>query len=233
MKITKLFLVGAMLGATSLFAEETAQEKVLMLQDFEDQAYFSQVSANGYTKSSAMTGQWSVFKPEKIVSISDEQAASGDYSLKYKSVKPNPYFATCIIRQELTGSFDFECYMNREAAARYIIGFVTEKNGVKERKYSVGTFDNNANLAYLDVAANKWKRSGIKVAADEWMQFVISYDDTAKTVSYYVYIDDVKEKIGEVSVGDSLGKLLYVEFRHNVSTPDSVFYIDDVKISQK
>ncbi|MBR7127581.1 MAG: hypothetical protein IKD09_03235 [Lentisphaeria bacterium] len=233
MKISKLVLLGALLGSTALFAEETAQENVWISQDFENKEYFSKASPNGYTARTQNAGLWSQFRNDGVLSISDEQAASGNYALKYTRLPaPANYFANWIFPATLTGSFVFEAYINQEPNARFVIGLVTDNNGKKERLYSFGSFDKNLNMAYLDFTANKWKRSGIKVPADEWVKVQLEYDAAAKTISYYVFIDDVKEKIGEVDA-QNMGPVHFIEFRHNASENGKALYIDDVKITKK
>ena len=168
------------------------------------------------------------------MTISDEQAASGNYSLKHTQLPaPSRYFANWIFPTPLSESFVFEAYINMEEGARSVIGLVTEYNGKKERRFSFGAFDPKANnMAYLDYKANKWMRSGIKIANDEWVKVQLEYDAAAQTISYYVFIDDVKEKIGEVSA-ENLGAVNFVEFRHNASENGKAVYIDDVKITKK
>ena len=60
----------------------------------------------------------------------------------------------------------------------------------------------------------------------------LEYDAAAQTISYYVFIDDVKEKIGEVSA-ENLGVVSFIEFRHNASEIGKAVYIDNVKITKK
>ena len=234
MKLTKAILIGAMVGATSLFAEEAVQENVWISQDFENKEYFSKVSPTGFTARNPQTGLWSQFKNDGVLTISDEQAASGNYSLKHTQLPaPSRYFANWIFPTPLSESFVFEAYINMEEGARSVIGLVTEYNGKKERRFSFGAFDPKANnMAYLDYKANKWMRSGIKIANDEWVKVQLEYDAAAQTISYYVFIDDVKEKIGEVSA-ENLGAVNCVEFRHNASENGKAVYIDDVKITKK
>lgn len=232
MKLFKLLAVAAVTTSSALFAEETAQN-IFVSQDFENTAFFQKASANGYTARDAKAGQWAFFKPEKIVSISNEQAASGEYSLKYVSKRPNPYFPTLIFNTPLSGSFEFECYVNTPAKTKFVIGLVTEENGKKLRNFSFGSFDNTNNLAYLDFTIGKWKRSGIKFPVDEWVLCKMKYDNAAKKIAYFVNLNDKEEKIGEITLNTPIDKVLFIEFRHNMTPADNVLYVDDVRIIKK
>ena len=232
MKLFKLFTICAAVASSALFAEE-AVENVFISQDFENPAFFEKVSPSGYTARNAQTGQWGLFKAEKVVSITNEQAASGEYCLKYIAKKPTPYFAFVVLPTPLSDSFEFEFYMNTPQKARFTVGLVTETNGKKERNLSFGSFDNNNNLAYLDFKAGKWKRSGIKFPFDEWVLCKMKYDKAAKNISYYVVLNDKEEKVGEINLDAPIEKVVFVEFRHNISPDGSVLYVDDVKIVKK
>ena len=55
----------------------------------------------------------------------------------------------------------------------------------------------------------------------------------AKNISYYVVLNDKEEKVGEINLDAPIEKIVFVEFRHNISPDGSVLYVDDVKIVKK
>ncbi|MDR0932962.1 MAG: hypothetical protein LBM70_08100 [Victivallales bacterium] len=206
-------------------AEETNKTPIIR-QDFENADFFAAVSSVGYTRRDPQVGQWGLFKDDKIVSISEEQAASGKYSLKYTAAEKSPYFAVGVFPEPINGHLELEFWVNRQEGFNFIVGLVTRKEGKNNRLLSCGTFDKNHQFAYLGNDL-KWQRSGIKCPADEWVKLKFTLNHKENVCSYYVFLDDSLEKIGEVKFADSLGEVMFFELRPNASSPGSAVYLDD------
>lgn len=226
MKKKWLFL--AVAGILNINAGESGKLEI-MNQGFEQKEMFEQISRNGYTLARQAPGcQWAFFKDDKVITITEEQAATGKYSLKYVAQKKTPYYGVGLFQNPVKGGLEVELWINRDADFNYIIGLVSRKDGKSSRVASVGTFDNSHQFTFMD-SNGKWKRSGIKCPAAEWVRLLISYNRAGNTCSYYVFLDDNKEEIGTCKFQEPVGDIICIELRPNAAAPGSSVYLDNVK----
>lgn len=224
-KILLLFIVAYIANINGAESGKTE----IMNQGFEQKELFEQLSPNGYTSfPKEPGGQWGFFKNDKVVVITEEQAASGSRSLKYTAQKKTPYYGMGIFPVPVAGGLELELWINREAGFNYVIGLVSRKDGKSSRFANVGTFDKNHQFAFLDTDG-KWKRSGIKCPAEEWVRLLIHYKRAENTCSYYVFLDDRKEEIGTCKYKEPVGDIVFFELRPNNAEPGSSIYLDNVR----
>lgn len=201
----------------------------IMNQGFEQKESFEKLSPNGYTLSrKAPGGQWGFFKADKVMTVTEAQAASGSRSLAYTAQKKTPYYGVGIFPSPVKGSLELELWVYRERGFNGGIGLVSRKNGKAERLASVGTFDKSHQFAFLD-SDGKWKRSGILCPAEEWVKLVLFYDRVRNGCSYSVILNDKREEIGWCQFKEPVGEILFFELRPNGAEPGSSLYLDDVK----
>ncbi len=212
----------------------SGDREVIVDQGFEDKEFFSKTSTNGYTLGRGIpVGLWAAFMDasKDYITISSDQAAVGENSLKFRSGEKNPYTTACFFARPLTGSVEVELWANREAGINFGVCLIAKKGDApNQRPLNVATFDNNHQFAFWNVNENKWNRSGIKCPDDTWVKIRISFNRAANTCTYYAVIDDNTETIGTLTLPEDIGNIIGLEMRPVTPAAGKAYFVDEVKV---
>lgn len=232
MKVNKSIIVlcGALFICQSIFAAETA----LMAQSFENTDFFGKLSANGYTMASPDDGKWGVFGPDKAVSISEEQAAVGKYSLKITRMDKRQTNAVGGFRPALSAesSISLEIWIYRPDLSDFSValGGIDQPTGKVVNVAALVTGE-NGKLMIRNGADDKWQRTSLKMPTELWVPVFIVIDRAAKNIVFKIELNGKVETIGVrefTSPAVAIDRLL---MGAAPCPPGSSVYFDEVKIN--
>lgn len=232
MKVNKSIIVlcGVLLTCQSMLAIETTE----MTQGFEDTAFFGKLSANGYTMASPAGGKWGVFGSDKAVSISDEQAAVGKYSLKITRMNKGQTNAIGAIGIALSAatSISLEIWIYRPELSDFSValGGIDQVTGRTVNVAALVTGE-NGNLMIRNATDDKWQRTNLKMPSGLWVPVFIVIDRTARNITFKIELSGKTEIIGIRELTGPAVSIDRLMIGAAPCPPGSSVYFDEVKIS--
>lgn len=204
-------------------------------QGFEDQDYFAKLSPNGYTMSSPSGWVWGVFGSDKAVSISDEQAAVGKFSLKVIRMDKRQTNAIGVVRPAFDADVQVMAevwvYRPDRSDFTFYMGGIDPENGKVVTVASLLAGE-NGKLMVRNATDARWQRSGLVCPVELWTPLRIIIDRKAKSVIFQIELGGKTEVIATRELtGPSVG-LDRIIFGAAPCPPGSAIYFDEVKFSQ-
>ncbi len=209
-------------------------EQTVMAQGFEDTDFFGRLSANGYTMASSAGGKWGVFGSDKAVSISDEQAAVGKYSLKITRMDKSQTNAIGAIGTALSAetSISLEIWIYRPDLSDFSValGGIDQATG---RTVNVAALvaGENGKLMIRNATDDKWQRTSLKMPDELWVPVFIAIDRAAKKIVFKIELNGKTEIIG---IRELTGPAVAIDrllMGAAPCPPGSSIYFDEVKIT--
>lgn len=217
-----------------VFSQET--KTIVFQQGFEDVEYFSKLSPSGYTSSQdPENGYWGVFKENKAVCVSDDQAAMGNYSLKVtRMVASQNQHALCVFSPTLplSGVSTIEVWTYRPSDsefAMYFMGF--DKNNESNKRVNVAML-NTGEKGKFFIRNNDENnlRTYVPMPADIWVLMSVEFNYNTNKIIYSYESDGKKTIIGELDLIKKSIEIDCIMFGAAPSPVGSATYFDDITI---
>ena len=223
-------LCGMLLTWQIIFAVETT----VMTQGFEDTDFFRKLSTNGYTMTSSAGGTWGVFGRDKAVNISDEQAATGKYSLKITRMAKSQTNAIGGIRPALSAenSISLEIWIYRPDHSDFSIalGGIGQAAGKTVNIAALVTGE-NGKLMIRNATDDNWQRTNLKMPDELWVPVFIVIDRAAKNIVFKIELNGKTEIIGIRELTGPAVAIDRLMIGAAPCPPGSSVYFDEVKIA--
>lgn len=209
---------------------------IVFQQGFEDVEYFTKLSPAGYTSSqNPENGYWGVFKEDKAVCLSDDQAAVGSYSLKVTRMAASQTNAVCMFSPALalSGVSTFEVWVYRPSKSEFSMYFsgLDKKHESNKRVYvsMLNTGEKGKFFIRLNVETQAL-RTHVPMPADIWVLMSVEFNRNTNTITYSYESDGKKTIIGELDFNETSIEIDRFMFGAALCPADSPTYFDDIKV---
>jgi hypothetical protein len=230
----KVVLLFASFFVVVAFSQKT--RTIIFQQGFENVEYFSKLSPAGYTSSqNPENGYWGVFKDDKAVCLSDDQAAMGSYSLKVTRMATSQTIAVCMFSPALalSGVSTFEVWVYRPSKSEfsmYLMGLDKNQESSKRVDIAVLNTGERGKLFIRNNAETQALRTNVPMPADIWVLLSVEINRKTNTVTYSYESDGKKTIIGELDfIGNSI-EIDRIMFGATPCPAGSPTYFDDIKV---
>ena len=207
-------------------------------QGFEDNAFFSALSPNGYTvNNDSANGYWGAIKADVngdfAVSISDEVAHSGVNSIKVTRLATAQMVASCIFKKALpvNGLSTFEVWVYRPTGSEFscIVSGLNASSAKVDLAYA-----NTAETGKFFIRNNTMvnNRTNIPMPADAWVLLRYELNWVNNKIVFSYEKDGVRTEIGELElIANGATKVDRFQFGAGVTAAGAANYFDDVVLS--
>lgn len=215
----------------SLVAFSQGNKKVVFEQGFEDVQFFNSVSPSGLTVKDPANVVWGIFKENKTVSISDEQAATGNQSLKVIRREQVQTNAVAMFGTPLSpkGVNAVETWVYRPSESEFsIVLSGLDQTGNKIKVAYLNTAEKGK--FFIRNATATLVRTYMPCPSDSWMLLSVELNFDAKKILFSYQMDGKKVTVGELELVGEEVKLTGIEFGATPCPPGSAIYFDNVKV---
>lgn len=229
-----VLLLGLFLIVMVAFSQEA--KTIVFQQGFENVEYFNKLSPSGYTSSQdPENGYWGVFKEDKAVCLSNDQAAMGSYSLKVSRMATSQTNALCMFSPALalSGVNTIEVWTYRSSKSEFSMYFSgLDKNNESGKRVDVAMLNTGERGKFFvrNNSDNQALRTFVPMPADIWVLMSVEFNHNTNKITCSYESDGKKTIIGEL---DFIGKSIEIDrimFGAAPSPAGSATYFDDIKI---
>ncbi|MFA6476703.1 MAG: hypothetical protein WCV67_00255 [Victivallaceae bacterium] len=183
---------------------------------------------------SSAGGTWGVFGSDKAVNISDEQAATGKYSLKITRMVKSQTNAIGGIRPALSAenSISLEIWIYRPDHSDFSIalGGIGQATGKTVNVAALVTGE-NGKLMIRNATDTGWQRTNMSMPVELWTPVFIIIDQAVKNITFKIELSGKIEIIGIRELTGQTAAIDRLLLGAAPCPPGSSVYFDEIKIT--